>query len=71
MIDRTEECFGIKPDWFVADTAYGSAENLAWLVKKRQIIPFIPLITARQCMFTCTRGRQVRAQRRNMVAFGF
>lgn len=44
MIDRTEERFGIKPDWLVADTAYGSAENLAWLVKKRKIIPFIPLI---------------------------
>lgn len=44
MVDRTEDCFGIKPDWLVADTAYGSAENLAWLVKKREIIPFIPLI---------------------------
>ena len=44
MVDRTEECFGIKPDWLVADTAYGSAENLAWLVKEREIIPFIPLI---------------------------
>ena len=44
MVDRTEERFGIRPDWFVADTAYGSAENLAWLVKKREIIPFIPLI---------------------------
>ena len=44
MIDRTEERFGIKPDWLVADTAYGSAEHLAWLTKKRGIIPFIPLI---------------------------
>lgn len=44
MIDRTEDCFGIKPDWLVADTAYGSAENLVWLVKKWEIIPFIPLI---------------------------
>ena len=44
MVDRTEDRFGLKPDWLVADTAYGSAENLAWLVKKREIIPFIPLI---------------------------
>lgn len=44
MVDRTEARFGIKPDWIVADTAYGSAENLAWLVKEREIIPFIPLI---------------------------
>lgn len=44
MIDRTEERFSIRPDWLVADTAYGSAENLAWLTKQRSIIPFIPLI---------------------------
>ena len=28
MIDRTEERFGIKPDWVAADTAYGSSDNL-------------------------------------------
>lgn len=44
MLDRTEKRFGIKPDWIAADTAYGSAENLVWLVKKRGIIPFIPVI---------------------------
>jgi len=44
MVDRTADCFGIKPDWLVADTAYGSAETLAGLVKKREIIPFTPLI---------------------------
>src|SRR3977135_3765815 len=32
MIERTEACFGIKPEWLVADTAYGSASNLDWLV---------------------------------------
>jgi len=44
MLDRTERRFGIKPDWIAADTAYGSAENLGWLVKQRGIIPFIPVI---------------------------
>jgi hypothetical protein len=44
MVDRTEDRFGIKPNWLVADPAYRSAENLAWLVKNREIIPFIPLI---------------------------
>ena len=43
MIDRTEERFGIKPDWVAADTAYGSAENLVWLTLERQILPFIPV----------------------------
>ena len=44
MLDRTEERFGIRPDWLAADTAYGSSENLGWLVKQRGIIPFIPVI---------------------------
>ena len=35
MIDRTEERFGLKPDWIAADTAYGSSENLVWLALKR------------------------------------
>ena len=43
-LDRTEQRFGIRPDWLAADTAYGSAANLAWLVKKRAIIPFISVI---------------------------
>ena len=27
MIERTEACFGIKPEWLAADTAYGSASQ--------------------------------------------
>ena len=41
MIDRTNERFGLKPDWVAADTAHGSAANLAWLAIDRQILPFI------------------------------
>ena len=44
MLDRTQKRFGIKPDWIAGDTAYGSNDNLGWLVKKRGIIPFIPVI---------------------------
>jgi transposase len=44
MIERTERCFGLKPDWVVADTAYGSAENLGWLVDEKEIAPHIPVI---------------------------
>ena len=43
MIDRTTARFGLKPDRLVADTAYGSAENLAWLVEERGIAPHIPV----------------------------
>lgn len=43
MVVRTEERFGLQPDWVAADTAYGSADNLVWLTLKRQILPFIPV----------------------------
>ena len=43
MVGRTEERFGLKPGYLVADSAYGSAENLAWLVKQKQIAPHIPV----------------------------
>ena len=43
MVERTEKRFGLKPGYLVADTAYGSAENLAWLVKQKHITPHIPV----------------------------
>jgi transposase len=44
MIERTQECFGIRPHWLVGDTAYGSAPNLDWLVNTQGIAPHIPVI---------------------------
>lgn len=44
MIARTEACFGIKPEWLAADTAYGSAPNLDWLVNEKGIAPHVPVI---------------------------
>ena len=35
--------FGIKPAFLAADSAYGSAESLAWLVKRKEIAPHIPV----------------------------
>jgi len=43
MLDRTAERFGLTPQSLAADSAYGSAENLAWLVKQRGIAPHIPV----------------------------
>jgi transposase len=43
MLDRTEERFGIWPERLAADTGYGSAENLAWLVHEKGIEPHIPV----------------------------
>lgn len=42
MMERTETRFGLKPSYLVADTAYSSADNLAWLVKQKRITPYIP-----------------------------
>ena len=44
MLDRTQERFGIKPDRLAADTAYGSAATLDWLVNEKKIAPHIPVI---------------------------
>jgi hypothetical protein len=43
MLERTEIRFGMKPTSLAADSAYGSADSLAWLVKKKQIAPHIPV----------------------------
>jgi transposase len=44
MIERTERRFDIKPAYLAADTAYGSAETLNWLVNAKKIEPHIPVI---------------------------
>src|ERR1700720_2684655 len=43
MLEWTEDRFGLKPDYLTADSAYGSAENLAWLVNQKKITPHIPV----------------------------
>ena len=37
MIERTEERFGLKPERLAADTAYGAAPMLNWLVEEKDI----------------------------------
>jgi transposase len=44
MIDRTEGRFGLKPKRLAADSAYGSAPTLDWLVNEKKIEPHIPVI---------------------------
>jgi transposase len=41
MINRVEDKFDIKPDRLVADTAYGSAPMLHWLVDEKAIEPHV------------------------------
>ncbi|MCP4314907.1 MAG: IS1182 family transposase, partial [Hyphomicrobiales bacterium] len=43
MIRRTRDTFGLYPEILAADTAYGAAENLNWLVNEEGILPHIPV----------------------------
>ena len=43
MIERTEKRFGLKPERLAADTAYGSAATLEWIVNEKGIAPHIPV----------------------------
>jgi len=43
MIERTRNRFGLYPELLAADTAYGSAEMLGWLVEDEGIEPHIPV----------------------------
>ncbi|MCP4091277.1 MAG: hypothetical protein GY746_16020, partial [Gammaproteobacteria bacterium] len=42
-IDRVEKSLDMKPERLMADTAYGSAAMLDWVVAQKQIEPHIPV----------------------------
>ncbi len=44
MVDRVQEIFGIYPEKFVGDGAYGNAETLGWLVHEKGIEPHVPVL---------------------------
>ena len=48
MIERTADRFGVEPARLAADTGYGSAEMLGWLVEDRGIEPHIPVFDKSQ-----------------------
>ena len=43
MIERTEACFGLKPQRLAGDCAYGTAEILNWIVNEKKIAPHVAL----------------------------
>ena len=43
MVDRAFDRFGLWPERLIADSAYGSAPMLGWLVEERGIEPHIPV----------------------------
>ena len=44
MVDRVEERFELKPQRLIADTAYGTAPMLGWMVEEKAIEPHIPVL---------------------------
>jgi len=43
MVDRVEERFDLKPQRLIADTAYGTAPMLGWMVEEKAIAPHVPV----------------------------
>lgn len=43
MVDRVEERFDLKPNRLMADTAYGTAPMLGWMIEEKGIEPHIPV----------------------------
>src|ERR1700752_616247 len=48
MIERTADRFGLKPERLAADSAYGSASSLNWMVEEQGIAPHVPLFDRSQ-----------------------
>ena len=42
-VDRVEERFDLKPQRLIADTAYGTAPMLGWMVEEKNIEPRVPV----------------------------
>src|SRR6267154_1121574 len=81
MIERTEQCFDLKPDRLAAETAYGTGKFLGWLVGAG-ITPHIPVwerpdlddgtfsrhdfvFDAASNAFTCPAGKRLQQYWRN------
>ncbi|MFQ6007206.1 MAG: transposase [Woeseia sp.] len=43
MIERVKDRFGLEAKKLIGDTAYGTAEFLAWMVNEKQIEPHVPV----------------------------
>ena len=43
MVERVEDRFNLKPERLIADTAYGTAPMLGWIVEEKAIEPHVPV----------------------------
>jgi transposase len=44
MVERVEERFDLTPERLIADTAYGAAPMLGWIVEEKAIEPHVPVL---------------------------
>src|ERR1700729_3777556 len=56
MLERMETRFGMKPLTLTPDSAYGSADSLARLVKRKGIAPLIPVFDKSRMPATACRN---------------
>jgi hypothetical protein len=71
MIERTHDRFDLWPERLIADTGYGSAEMLNWLVNDRGIEPHIPVFDkSKRTDDTFSRDDFVYAAALILAAFG-
>jgi IS5 family transposase len=70
MIKRTADRFGLKPERLAADSAYGSASSLNWMVEEQGIAPHIPVFD-RSPRSDGTLPRGGGAQRLDFAAQGY
>jgi hypothetical protein len=68
MIDRTELRLGLKPQRLAADSAYGSAPMLDWIVNEKKITPHVPVIDNRYVRAAPFRDETSRLTRNAMSA---
>lgn len=43
MVNRVEDRFALRPERLIADTAYGTAPMLGWMVEEKAIEPHVPV----------------------------
>ena len=65
MIERVQERFNLKAQKLIGDTAYGTAEFLAWVVEEAGIEPHVPVWDWGRCQARSFRPIRLSLRRRD------
>jgi hypothetical protein len=69
MIERTEQRFGLKPDYIAGDVAYGTGKMLGWLVERERSIRTFRFGTRPNAATVHSRGRTLSMTRTGTSIF--